>query len=224
MKKGMTSFSPHIARPCFGLTGGIASGKSTVASFFSEQGARTVDADVIAHEILLSPGPAYDEVIEHFGREILDSSGKIDRRKLGELVFKGLDQRRALEAILHPRIIARQEEMVSRYLSQKPDGVALVEAALIYEAGISGRFLKMIVAWCRRDQQLERLMAMAHLSRTEAEARIAAQMPADEKRRRADYVIDCSGSLEETRRQVVSVYEELEQFARSAQDRSQREP
>ncbi len=187
-----------------------------MASYFAEQGARTVDADAIAHEILLPPNPAYGEVLEHFGTEMLDPSGNIDRRKLGDVVFRNPEERRKLEAILHPRIIARQEEMASRYLREEPNAVVLVEAALIYEAGISGRFLKMVVAWCRPEQQIERLMAKARLSRADAEARFATQMPADEKRRRADFVIDCSGSLEETRREVASVYDRLRQLLRSA--------
>ncbi len=196
----------------FGLTGGVASGKSTVAQMFEEAGARIIDADRIGREFLHPSLTAYHEVLEHFGREVLGPTGEIDRRRLGAIVFADRDRLLELNAILHPRIIERIEELASSYQAEETRAVIFVDAALIYEAGIGGQFRKMVVTWCRPEQQLERLMAKAGISREEAERRIAAQWPAEEKRRRADYVIDTSGTLDETRRQVQALYPQLQQL------------
>ena len=200
----------------FGLTGGIASGKSTVARMFQELGAKTIDADRIGHDVLGSSNPAYQKIVRQLGRDILDGDGEIDRQRLGHVVFSDPAKLAQLNAIVHPRIIARVEDLAAQYQADDPGAVVLVDAALIFEAGIGGRFIKVIVAWCRPEQQIERLMTKGGMSRDEAERRIAAQMPAEEKRRRADYVIDCSGSLEETRQQVHQVYAELARQAGGA--------
>jgi len=175
-----------------------------------------IDADRIGHELLLRPSPAYDEVLQNFGREVLDESGEIDRKRLGEIVFKDADRRQKLNAILHPKIIARQEELAAQFHRESPGSVIIVEAALIYEARVEGKFNKILVAWCKPEQQIERLMAKTGLSWEEAKARIAAQMPVEEKRRRADFVIDCSRSLEDTRAQVAMIYPQLQQLAEVA--------
>ena len=193
----------------FGLTGGAASGKSTVARMFQDLGTRIIDADLIGHQLLRSSSQAYAEILRQFGKEILDDSGEIDRSRLGRIVFGDPQKLQQLNAIVHPRIIARVEDLAAQYHADDPGAVILVDAALIFEAGIGGRFDKVVVAWCRPDQQIERLMAKSGLTREEAERRIAAQMPAEEKRRRADYLIDCSGSLESTREQVRRVYADL---------------
>ena len=198
----------------FGLTGGIASGKSTVAAAFKELGARIIDADKIGHELLRSSSPVFPEITSAFGPDILDSAGEIDRQRLGPLVFADPAKLAQLNAILHPHIINSVEQRAREYRAQDPAAVVIVDAALIYEAGIGGRFRKMIVAWCRPEQQIERLMAKAGVSREEAEQRIASQLPAEEKRRRADFVIECTGSIEETRRQVEILYPRLQQLAR----------
>ncbi|MBZ5565514.1 MAG: dephospho-CoA kinase [Acidobacteriia bacterium] len=200
----------------FGLTGGIASGKSTVARFFEELGAKTIDADRLGHDLIQPSLPAYQEVVALFGNDILDSAGAIDRRLLGARVFSDPQDLRRLNAILHPRIIETMDQQVRQYTAEDPGALVLVDAALIYEAGLSGSFLKVLVAWCHPQQQLERLMGKGGLARAEAERRIAAQMPAEEKRRRADYVIDCSGTKENTRQQVVALYPELQGLADSA--------
>ena len=193
----------------FGLTGGVASGKSTVARMFEELGAKVIDADRIGHELLGSTQPPYNEIVRRFGKEVLDASGEIDRRRLGAIVFSDAAKLRELNAILHPRIIERVEADAQRYRAQDPRAVILVDAALIFEAGIGSRFEKLLVAWCPPEMQIERLMAKAGLSRKKAEQRVASQIPSDEKRRRADYVIDCSGSLEDTRKQVERLFLEL---------------
>jgi len=193
----------------FGLTGGAASGKSTVARMFQALRTRIIDADRIGHEMLRSSSPASVEILRQFGKGILDDSGEIDRSRLGRIVFGDPQKLQQLNAIVHPRIIARVEDLAAQHHADDPGAVILVDAALIFEAGIGGRFDKVVVAWCRPEQQIERLMAKSGLTREEAERRIAAQMPAEEKRRRADYLIDCSGSLESTREQVRRVYADL---------------
>lgn len=197
----------------FGLTGGIASGKTTVAAMFAELGAKVIEADHLGHELIRSPLPAYHDIVRHFGFEVLDRQGEIDRKRLGAVVFSEPEKLRLLNSIVHPRVIERVEQLATAYLLQDSHAVVVVEAALHYEAGIADRFAKMIVAWCRPEQQLERLIAKTGLSREEAARRIAAQMPAKEKRRRADYVIDCSGTLEETRQQVANFHAQLQQQA-----------
>jgi dephospho-CoA kinase len=194
----------------FGLTGGVASGKTTVAGMFAELGAKVIDADRVAHEVIRSPQPAYHEIVRHFGFEILDSQGEIDRKRLAAIVFAEPEKLRALNAFVHPRVLERIEQLAEAFLLSDPRAVVLVDAALLYEAGVADRFKRIIVTWCQPEQQLERLMAKASLSREEAERRIAAQIAADEKRRRADYVIDCSGDLEATRRQVDNLFPRLQ--------------
>lgn len=199
----------------FGLTGSVASGKSTAAQKFEDLGARIIDADRIGHEVLGSSLSAYQEIVHRFGDDILDSSGEIDRKKLGDLVFSDPVKLKDLNAIVHPKIIARVEQLAEEHAAAHPQDVILVDAALIFEAGIGANFRKVIVAWCRPEQQIERLMAKTGITRQAAEQRIAAQMPADEKRRRADYLIDCSGSIEETRTQVESLYPTLQRLTGS---------
>jgi len=193
----------------FGLTGGIASGKSAVAGFFAELGACVIDADQVAHEVLRPSGTAFAAVVQRFGGEILDGTGAIDRRKLGAIVFADPQKLHQLNAITHPLIIARIDQMASEFQRQDPNAVIVVEAALIFEAGVSGIFRKIIVAWCKPEQQIERLISKTGLSREQAERRIAAQMPAEGKRRRADFAVDCSGTLEETRAHVAAIYPRL---------------
>ncbi|HXH50371.1 MAG TPA: dephospho-CoA kinase [Terriglobia bacterium] len=199
----------------FGLTGGIASGKTTVAGMLRELGAYIIDADKIGHEMLLPSSPAYPELVAAFGRGILDSAGRIDRGKLGSLVFRDPAKLQQLNRIVHPRIIERVSRLAADHHRRNPGAVVIVDAALIYETGIPGRFMKTIVAWCRPEQQVERLITKTGLSREEADQRIASQMPAEEKRRRADFVIDCSGTLENTRRQVEDLYPVLQQLVRN---------
>jgi dephospho-CoA kinase len=198
----------------FGLTGGIASGKSTVAAMFRDLGAKIIDADQLGHELLRLGSPVHEQIVGRFGRGILDAAGEIDRGRLGEIVFADPEGRAALNAIIHPAIMARRNELVAACHAEDPAAIVISDAALIYEAHIESRFLKVMVVWCRPEQQLERLLAKGMLTREQAERRIQAQMPGDEKRRRADYVIDTSRSIEETRRQVGALYPHLERLAR----------
>ncbi len=196
----------------FGLTGGVASGKSTVARCFRDLGAHIIDADRIGHESIEPGRAAYQEILDHFGTGILDSSGRIDRKILGPMVFADPQKLRALNAIVHPRIIGRSDELAREYHAQNPHSVVIVDAALIFEAGIGGTLRKIIVAWCCPEQQVERLMAKAGVSLEEAQRRIESQMPVEGKRQRADYVIDCSGSMEETLHQAKTIFLDLQRI------------
>lgn len=196
----------------FGLTGGVASGKSTAAKMFADLGATIIDADRVGHDLLASSLSAYQEIVHRFGDEILDASGEIDRKELGALVFADPIKLQDLNAIVHPKIIARVEQIAEQLGAAHPGEVIVVDAALIFEAGIGASFLKVIVAWCQREQQIERLVAKTGLTREAALRRIAAQMSVEEKRRRADFLIDCSGSLEKTRAEVEALYAVLKQI------------
>jgi len=197
-----------------GLTGGIASGKSTVARMLRDREYMVLDADAIAHELLESGQPTYDAVVREFGGEILGAGGAIDRPKLGAIVFAEPARRAALNAIIHPRIREVSDDWFARLDRPGGPAIAFEDAALILEAGLRKYFDRVVVCWCRPEQQVERLRSRG-LSFEQAQHRIAAQMPMDEKRRLADDVIDCSGSIEETQRQVEALLANLEHEARA---------
>jgi dephospho-CoA kinase len=185
----------------FGLTGGIASGKSAVAGMLREMGFHVIDADALGHSVIEPGGPAYDEIIREFGAGVIGANGRIDRGKLGAMVFADRGKLERLNAIVHPRV---EEEMVRQFAEGEKSGVkdaVFVEAALLVEAGYQKNLDGLVVVWCRPEQQMERLLARG-LKEVEARRRIAAQIPAEEKLKFATEKIDCSGSLEETRRQV----------------------
>ncbi len=195
-----------------GLTGGIASGKSTVGAMFVESGCRLIDSDRITHE-LLAEGPVRDTVVREFGDEILDASARIDRRKLGAIVFDDPARRKALTDILHPVIVERQQAFLEDCARADPDGIAIVDAALMVETGNAKRFDTLIVVTCAPDIQRRRLRAR-RLSDADIAGRLAAQMPMEEKARHADFVIDNSGSVSETRRRVEAVHAALQGLSR----------
>jgi dephospho-CoA kinase len=192
-----------------GLTGSIAVGKSFVASVLLELGCHVLDADQTAREVV-SPGtPGLRAVVEAFGAEVLRADGTLDRARLGALVFADERQRQRLNAILHPFIIAAQDQELRRWEAADPRGIGVIDAALMIESGGYKRFDKLIVVHCSPAAQLERLMARNGLTRGEAASRIAAQMPQEEKKRYADYLIDTSAGFEEARRQTALVYNAL---------------
>ena len=192
-----------------GLTGSIAVGKSFVLSVLAELGCVTFDADKIAHSVMEPGRPAHSDIVQEFGTEIVAADGLIDRAKLGAIVFPDDAKRKRLNEIVHPRVFEEQNRLLALAAEENPQGIAVIDAALMIESGGYRRFDKLIVVLCDREKQAERLMKRNGLSRQEAEVRIAAQMSSEEKRRYADYVIDTSGTFEETRRRVVQVYEEL---------------
>ena len=197
-----------------GLTGGIASGKSTVASLLRDQDCMVLQMDPVGHELLEPGQSAYDEVVREFGDSILAPGDAIDRSKLGAIVFADTAKRARLNQILHPRIL----DVVLKWFAALdcPGGpeFAVVEAALIVESGFHKQLDNLIVCWATPAQQLERLIARG-LTREQAQLRISSQMPAEEKRRLANEVIDCSGSMEETERQVKNLVEHLKQSSAS---------
>ena len=184
-----------------GLTGGIASGKSTVAAMLRELGFDVIFADEISRHLLEPGQAAYDEAIREFGREIVQPDGKIARKKVGAIVFADRAKLDRLNAIIHPRVEKQILEQFAEWERQRDRKVVFVEAALLVEAGYMKNLDGLIVTWCAPEQQMARLKSRG-MSEEDARARIAAQMPVEEKLKLATYKIDCSGSIEETRRQV----------------------
>ena len=191
-----------------GLTGGIASGKSAVAAMLRELGFFVLDADSLAHKLIELGQPAYDEVLHEFGQSVLAPDARVDRAKLSAIVFNDRSRLDRLNAIIHPRVAAVVFRQFDDWQRAGTRDAAFVEAALLIESGIHKNLDGLVVAWCEPQQQLERLLARG-LSEAEARRRIAAQLPVDEKLRLATEKIDCSGSLEETRRQVEALAAKL---------------
>jgi dephospho-CoA kinase len=195
-----------------GLTGGIASGKSAVAAMLREMGFAVLDADSLAHKLIEPGQPAYEEVLQEFGPSIIAPGGRVDRAKLGAIVFNDRAKLDRLNAIVHPRVA---EVIFSQFEVWRRAGVrdaVFVEAALLVESGIHKSLDGLVVAWCHPEQQVERLV-MRGLSEAEARRRIAAQLPVEEKLSLATEKIDCTGSLDETRRQVEALASKLRRGA-----------
>lgn len=192
-----------------GLTGSIGVGKSFVASVFVELGCHVLDADQTAREVVMPGTTGLRALTEAFGEEILNADGTLDRKRLGTLIFADPSKRERLNYILHPFIIARQDEIMNAWEAEDPDGIGIVDAALMIESGGYKRFDKLIVVHCRPEVQLERLMLRDKLSRDEALRRINSQMPQDEKQKFADYLIDTSDGFDLTRDQVARVHQAL---------------
>ncbi len=195
-----------------GLTGSIAVGKSFVLGVLGELGCRIIDADAVARQVVLPGSPGLKAVIEAFGEEVLKSDGSLDRAKLGEIVFADETKRQQLNSILHPFIIAAQDTQLREWEQADPNGIAVVDAALMIESGGYKRFDKLIVVHCRPDVQLERLLARG-LSREEAKKRVAAQMSQEEKKKHAHFLIDTSEGFESVRRQTEAIFRELRSLA-----------
>ena len=196
-----------------GLTGSIAVGKSYVSSALAELGCRVLDADSTAREVVAVGSEGLRRVVEAFGPEVLGADGALDRARLGRVVFADAGKRQLLNSLLHPLIIAAQDRWLRERGREDPAGVAVIDAALMIETGSFRRFDELVVVHCRADVQLERLMRRDNLSREDAERRVAAQMPQAEKMRHADFLIDTSGTREETRARVIEVYERLRELA-----------
>ncbi len=207
-----------------GLTGGIAAGKSAIGEMFVRLGARLVQADRIAHSLMQPGEPVYNEVVRHFGREILNPDGSVNRAKLAEVAFgaasagkpaSGAQRSRIeeLNRIVHPAVIHSQDEWMQDMGRQDPHAVAMVEAALILEAGAAEHFDRLIVVTCNEEQRVVRFAARQKIdleaARNEVFRRMAAQLPDQEKIKAADYVIDNSGSIESTRDEVNAVWQKL---------------
>ena len=198
-----------------GLTGGIACGKSTVGEMLARRGAHLLQADVLAHQMYAPGAAVYGEVVHHFGREILNEDGTINRATLARVAFP--NRIGELNAIVHPAVIKAQNEWMAEVARENPHGIAVVEAALIIEAGVARDFDKIIVVTCDFERRVERYAERASISLaaalSEVDRRGAAQLPDEEKVRHADYVIENSGAVEDTERQVEQIWNKLQTLA-----------
>jgi len=198
-----------------GLTGGIATGKTTVAAHFASWGATVIDADVLARELVEPGAPGFAPVVQEFGRGVVDGAGRIDRPALARIVFSDPLRRARLEAILHPLIFAAEEAALDRLAASPAEvlaghaGIAVVNAALLVEAGTWKKYQRLVVVHCDEAVQVERLVRRDRLTREEARARIRAQMPAREKLKLAHYAIDTGGNERETEGRSRVVFESL---------------
>ena len=196
-----------------GLTGGLASGKSFVGRTLAGLGCLLIQADELGHQVQEPGGEAYDGIVQEFGREILDPDGKINRRRLAAIVFQNPERLKRLNALVHPPVHERRRRIEDEFARTHPDGITVTEAAILIETGSYREYDRLIVATCSPEQQVERAMARDHhtpeLTREEVLDRMRQQMPLSEKIKYADYVIDTSGSKEDTVAQTRAVYESL---------------
>lgn len=199
-----------------GLTGGIATGKSTVGMMFVELGCHLIDADRVTHQLFEPGQPIHTAVVQAFGSEILAADGTIDRSVLGEIVFKDPEARSKLNGLVHPAVIQSQQEWLQEIEKSDPQGIAIVDAALMIEVGTYKSYDRVIVVTCSPEEQRRRLRARTGLSEEQIDDRIRSQMPMDEKVKYADYVIDTSGRIDATRRQVEEINSKLRELASSS--------
>ena len=185
-----------------GLTGGIATGKSTVSAMFVEKGAQLIDADQVAREVVRPGHPVLERVVERFGQAILHSDGTLNRAKLGELVFNRPEERKALEEIMHPAIRKMMLERMEALESEYPGRLVVVDVPLLYESRIESYFEQVVVVYASEDVQLERMIKNRGMTREAAVKRLQAQLPIEVKKNKADVVIDNNGDLEATAEQV----------------------
>ena len=192
-----------------GLTGGIASGKSAVLSILEEMGARTIDLDEMSR-VVVEPGePAWLDIVRHFPEGVVKPNGTLDREALGRIVFSDPQSRKTLEAFIHPRILAEQDRILKEIEKTDSHAVVVIDAPLLIEFGLQEKMDAVVLVHIPRAMQLERLIRRDGLSRLEAEARLESQMPIDDKIPFADFVIDNSGDVEQTRRQAEKLMETL---------------
>ncbi len=197
-----------------GLTGGIASGKTTVARMFAKEGARVIDLDELSRWVVEPHKPAWHDIVRRFGKTILREDGTIDRIRLGSIVFADPKKRKALEKIVHPRVLEAYEENLTRIIEDEPKAIVIADVPLLAETKMEGRFDKVIVVYVPPEFQMTRLAQRNGLSRQAALDRLKSQISMEEKTRLADFVIDNRGSLEETRRQVKRVCQALKVLER----------
>ncbi len=196
-----------------GLTGGIASGKSTVSQIFKENGIPVICADELARNAVKPGSPALAEIRKVFGDYLISHDGQLDRVAMAKLVFNNESKRKLLESIIHPHVAAEKERLLSQFENQGAE-IVVVDVPLLYEAGWDKQFDLVIVVYVSPPVQEQRIIERDHASRNDARARINAQMPIDQKRLLADRIVDNSGSIEETRRQVENIINELKAMAK----------
>jgi len=191
------------------VTGGIASGKSVVSKMLEELGAPIIDYDVIAREIVEPGKPAWKDIVAYFGEQVLKEDRQIDRKKLSDIVFRDTEKRKKLEGFTHPRIIEEAARQADEIAGKNPDAIIQVAVPLLIEINIQYKFHKVLLVYVPRETQIERLIKRDGITREAAESILKAQLPIDEKLGYADFVIHNEGTLEDTRRQVEQVWEEL---------------
>ncbi len=192
-----------------GLTGSIATGKSTVSQMFAHLGARVIDADLLAREVVMPGQPAYTKIVDTFGPGVVQESGHLDRKALGAIVFTDGARRKRLEEITHPAIRMHQQRILSALEEEAFEGIVIWDVALLFESGEVDRMDRVVVVYSDPETERARLMARDGSSEADASLRIASQMPITEKAKRADHVIDNSGTRAHTERQVRAVYAAL---------------
>lgn len=196
-----------------GLTGSIAVGKTFVTEVFRELGCFVLDADKTAREVVETGTIGWQKIVENFGRKVLNADDSLNRAALGAIVFADAEKRQLLNSILHPLVFDSQNEWLTRVEAENSKAIAIIDAALMIESGGYKRFDKIIVVWCQPDIQIERLMKRNNFSPEEAVQRIAAQMPQDEKKRYADFLIETTAGFDEAKRQTERVFEKLIELA-----------
>jgi len=197
------------------LTGGIGSGKSTVARMFKDEGAYVIDFDYLARVVVEPDKPAWRDIIDYFGPEILSPDRTLNRSALAEIVFSDDESRKTLEELTHPRIFEESEALVKAIRRKDPFSVVIIDFPLLFELSLDKKFDRIILAYVPRALQLKRIMERDGLAREEVEKRLNAQISIEEKRSRSDYIINNQGGLNDTRDQVRKVIHELKELARN---------
>lgn len=196
-----------------GLTGGMGSGKTTVAQLFKALGAYTLDADEICRSLVETEKPAWREVVDLLGKGILRDDHTLDRRKVADIVFKDPEKKKALEAILHPRVMEEEQAIFRDILKSDPRALVIIDAALLIESENYRKVDKVIVIACDEKTQLDRIMAKKTFSREDAQRRLQQQMPLEEKIQFADYVVHNDSELSELKKKVEGLFHQLKQLA-----------
>jgi dephospho-CoA kinase len=214
-EEGLNGLASHgsCSMIVVGLTGGIASGKSTVAQMFRDTGIPVICADELAHDAVRPGKPALEDIRRAFGQEVIDNSGQLDRTAMARIVFRDPDKRRVLESIIHPRVAEEQYTRIAE-LEREGHTVVVVDVPLLYERNWEKAFDLVVVVYLARSSQEERLIVRDGLSIDDARARLNAQMSIEEKKERADRVVDNSGGVQHTHRQVMALVSELRELAR----------
>jgi dephospho-CoA kinase len=198
-----------------GLTGGYASGKSLVAGELERLGCHVIRADLLGHTVLEPGRAAYQATVEKFGPGILSANGEIDRKKLAAIVFEEPELLAKLNAIVHPAVIDLEEQMLKAFEADDAHGIAVIEAAILVETGRDRAFDRLILTACDQETQIARGMKRDHITREQVLARLARQLPLEEKKRHAHYVVDTSGEKQATIRQVEAIFGDLKQLAKA---------
>jgi len=197
-----------------GLTGGIGSGKSTVARMLKDEGAHVIDFDYLARRVVEPDKPAWRDIVDYFGPEILSSDGTVNRSALAKIVFSDDKRRKVLEGFTHPRIFEEKDALIRAIKEKDPCSIAIVDVPLLFELDLRDMFDKVILAYVPRAMQIRRVLKKGALGREEVEKRLNAQIPIEEKRSLSDYVIHNEGSLKDTRDQVRKIIRELKELAK----------